>query len=183
MGPRNKLLCDIDGLPMLRHAVDAACASRCVQTLVVSGHDALAVEAALACCPVTLVRNCGYADGLSSSLACGLQALPEAIDGVVVLLGDMPRIRASHIDQLIAVADRNRTAIIVPERQGRRGNPVLWPRCYFPALLSLSGDQGGRALLERYAACVRRVDFEDDAIFSDIDTPEALAQQARAQST
>ena len=176
MGEANKLLCAVDGLPMLLHAVNAATASRCVQTLVVSGHDAGAIEALVAACPVSLVRNGDYAAGMSSSLRCGLRALPRDVDGVVVLLGDMPHITATHIDRLIAAVDLDKPAIVVPERDGRRGNPVLWPRQHFERLLALAGDQGARGLIDRHADEVRRVAFADDGIFTDVDTPAALAK-------
>jgi molybdenum cofactor cytidylyltransferase len=64
---------------------------------------------------------------------------------------------------------------IAPERNGRRGNPVLWPRRYFDELLALQGDQGARALLKQYSANVMLVTIDDDAIFTDVDTPEELA--------
>ena len=181
MGEANKLLCAVDALPMLLHAVNAATASSCVQTLVVSGHDAAAVEAQLADYQVSLVRNGDFAAGMSTSLRCGLRALPQDIDGVVILLGDMPRVLAAHIDRLIAAFDPGHPAIVVPERDGRRGNPVLWPRRHFPELLALSGDQGGRALLQRHAASLLRIAMPDDAIFTDVDTPEALAEIAQRE--
>lgn len=176
MGETNKLLSVIDGLPMLLHAVNAATASRCVQTLVVSGHDAAAVEALVTPYPVSLVRNGDYAAGMSTSLSCGLRALPQDLDGVVVLLADMPRVTTAHIDRLIAAMDLNQPAIVVPEKDGRRGNPVLWPRRHFAAMLALSGDQGARGLIDRHADEVLRVVVEDDAIFTDVDTPAALAK-------
>ena len=178
MGERNKLLCEVDGKALLLHALAAACASRCVQTLLVSGHAAAAVEALAQTQPVSLVRNADYASGMASSLRCGLRALPRDLDGVVVLLADMPRITAAHLDRLIAAFDASAPAIVAPYSHGRRGNPVLWPRQHFAALLELDGDQGARGLLERHAASVTRVDFDDDAIFIDVDTPAALAQIA-----
>ena len=175
MGEANKLSCEVDGLPMLLHAVNAALGSRCIQTMVVSGHDHAAIEALIAPHPVSLVRNGDYALGMASSLVCGLRALPSDIDGVIVLLADMPRITAAHIDRLIAAADAQPSTIVVPERGGRRGNPVLWPRQHFPALLALAGDQGARKLIDANADVLTRVAMDDDAIFTDVDTPAALA--------
>ena len=176
MGEANKLLCPIDGQPMLLYAVNAALASCCVQTMVVSGHQHQAIEALVAGYPVSLVRNSDYREGMSSSLRCGLRALPPDLDGVVVLLADMPRVTTAHIERLIDAFAADRSAIIVPERGGRRGNPLLWPRRRFAALLALTGDNGARQLLEAYVAEVRRVTIDDEAIFTDVDTPAALAQ-------
>jgi molybdenum cofactor cytidylyltransferase len=58
-------------------------------------------------------------------------------------------------------------------RAGRRGNPVLWPRAHFPALMALTGDQGARSLLAGLDDVVE-VAAGDDGIFTDIDTPDDL---------
>lgn len=174
MGARNKLLCEVDGGAMVCRAADAALGSRCVQTLVVTGHQAPEVESALGARPVSLVRNPDYADGMATSLRCGLRALPRDLDGVVVLLGDMPGITASHVDRLLAAFDLAAPAIVAPERGGRRGNPVLWPVRHFGEMMALEGDQGARALLGRYGDNLLTVPIDDDAIFADVDTPADL---------
>src|ERR671918_1733453 len=94
MGQANKLLAPVDGRPMVAHAVDAMLASRADPVIVVTGHQADAVRAALGERPVIWAHNPDYASGLSGSLAVGLAALPEDAEGVVIGLGDMPRITA-----------------------------------------------------------------------------------------
>jgi molybdenum cofactor cytidylyltransferase len=177
MGPANKLLADLGGEPMVRRAVAAALASRARPVLVVTGHQAAEVETALAGLDVSLVPNPDFASGLSSSLKAGLAAVPDAAEGVLVMLGDMPQIAAADLDRLIAAFAAERgEAIVVPIHGGRRGNPVLWPRVYIAEMLRLEGDAGARRLLDAHADRVREVDLGTDAIFADIDTPEALAQ-------
>ena len=134
MGGQNKLLRIVDGLPLVRHAVDAALASRCTQVLVVTGCEADSVESTLDLDRVSIVRNPDYARGMSTSLRCGLAALPADTAAVLVLLADMPRVAAAHIDRIVGVFDPARPAIVVPTCQGRRGNPVLWPRRFFAEL-------------------------------------------------
>ena len=125
-------------------------------------------------------HNPDYAKGLSSSLKAGIGAVPDAADGALVLLGDMPQITAAHLDRLMAAfADDRGDAIIVPTHAGKRGNPVLWPRAYFAEMLQLEGDAGAKRLLAAHAVRVREVDLGTDAIFADVDTPEALARVAR----
>ncbi|QDX80112.1 hypothetical protein B9N43_01880 [Denitratisoma sp. DHT3] len=179
MGERNKLLCPVEGVPMVRRAVESALASRCAQVMVVSGHQSREVLAALEGCAVSRVFNPDYAAGMASSLRVGLQALPADTDGVLVLLADMPWVAAAHLDQLIAAFDPARPEILVPERDGRRGNPVLWPRHDFAELERIEGDVGGRVLMQRHEERVRGVRFASDAIFADVDTPQALAETVR----
>jgi molybdenum cofactor cytidylyltransferase len=103
--------------------------------------------------------------------------VPDSFDGVVVLLGDMPRVTAGHIDGLIAAFGSDaRVPIVVPLHEGRHGNPVLWPADLFPKLLQLEGDSGAKRLIAAHPARVVEVDLGTDAIFADVDTPEALAQ-------
>jgi molybdenum cofactor cytidylyltransferase len=172
MGPRNKLLADVRGRPLLWHVAQAALKSRARPTLVVVGHQAEAVRSALAGMPLAVIDNPDYGAGLSSSLKAGVAALPNACEGMLVLLADMPAITAAHIDRLLAAFVPG--AIIVPTHEGRRGNPVLWPAARVPDILRLEGDAGAKRLLAIHAADVREVAIGSDAIFTDIDTPEAL---------
>ena len=129
MGADNKLLAEIAGVPMVRRVVEAALASRARPVLVVTGHMAGEVAKAVADLAVTLVANADYRQGLSTSLKAGIAAVPQDSDGALVLLGDMPQITGPQLDRLVAAfAVENATAIIVPTCEGRRGNPVLWPR-------------------------------------------------------
>ena len=173
MGAANKLLADVGGKPMVRRVAEAVLASRARPVLVVTGHQAAEIEQALAGLDVALVANPDYATGLSSSLKAGLGALPADCDGALVMLGDMPEIRAEHIDRLLAAFAPG--AIIVPVHEGRRGNPVLWASAHFAEMGQLDGDAGARRLFARHADKVREIDLGTAAIFADIDTPEALA--------
>jgi len=141
---------------------------------VVTGHAAEQVKALVAGPRVAFVRNPDYAAGMSTSLRHGIAALPADVDGVVVLLANMPRINAAHIDALMArfAASPN---IVVPMHDGRRGNPVLWPRNHFAALQSIAGDKGARELLSRHADEVVALEITNDAIFADVDTLEDQA--------
>jgi molybdenum cofactor cytidylyltransferase len=175
MGADNKLLAEVGGKPMVRHAVEAALASAAEAVVVVTGHTGDAVRDAVGKLAVTFVDNPDFSKGLSTSLKHGLRALPEDIDGAVILLGDMPGVSAALIDRLIAAFDPSEDrAICVASRGGQRGNPVLWARRFFPEILAIEGDVGARQLMGQYGEMVCEVEAADDAPLTDIDTPEAL---------
>ncbi len=175
MGATNKLLAPVDGRPMVRHAVDAALASQADPVVVVTGHDAASVRQALDGLDVRFADNRDYGDGLSSSLKAGIAAVGDA-DGAVVLLGDMPRVTAAHIDTLIAAFDPvEGRGICVPTWQGARGNPVLWGRAYFGEIAAITGDVGAKHLIGANAEAVAEVALDSDAVLVDVDTPDALA--------
>ena len=175
MGRINKLLEEIDGAPMVARAADAVISSRTDPVIVIVGHEADRVRGALAGRDVVFVDNPAYAEGLSTSLKHGVAALPEDADGVLVCLGDMPRIAAAEIDALIdafdPVAGRS---ICVPTFGGKRGNPVLLGHRFFAEIQEISGDVGARQLIGAYPDLIVEVAMDGDGILVDIDTPQAL---------
>ncbi|MEM9626052.1 MAG: molybdopterin-binding/glycosyltransferase family 2 protein [Pseudomonadota bacterium] len=180
MGRDNKLLAEIDSKPMLLHAVDAMIASRADPVIVVTGHEADAVKAAIDDRSVQVVHNPDYADGLSTSLAAGLEALPENAAGVLIGLGDMPRIQSADIDRLIAAFNpAEGRAICVPTVAGKRGNPVLFATEFLPEMRDVEGDVGARHLIGAHHDRVCEVEMDDDAALIDVDTKDALAALRR----
>jgi len=175
MGGPVKQLATVDGEPLVRRAARAALGSRARPVIVVTGHAHDAVAAALAGLDVAIVHNPAYAEGLSASLKAGLAAVPAEADGAAVLLADMPAIDAAAIDRLVEAFDPARGALVaVATVNGRRGNPVVWSRRFFPELAAVTGDTGGRALIGRDPAAVVEVEL-GAAAGLDVDTPEALA--------
>lgn len=169
-----KLLEPLGGQPMVAHIVDALAQTALPPPIIVLGHEATAVRAALADRLATFVEAEDYARGLSHSLRAGLKAIPADWRGVLIALGDMPRIQPATLGQIAAAATSERS-IIVPVHNGQRGNPVFFGRAWFPRLADLSGDRGGKPLLEEFADLVTEIETQDAGIFLDIDTQEALA--------
>jgi molybdenum cofactor cytidylyltransferase len=175
MGGPNKLLAEINGKPLIRMVVEQALASRARPVIVVTGHQRDRVEAVLSDLPVKFVHNPYFADGLGTSLRAGIAALPADVDGAIVCLGDMPQVDAPLIDRLIGALDPGKGALIaVPTMEGKRGNPVVWSRRFFPELMMVEGDVGARYLIGRYAEAVAEVPVSGAAVLTDVDTPEAL---------
>ena len=181
MGGPNKMLADAEGQPLVVHAVKAALASQAVEIVVVLGHMADEVRAAIekavpAKSRLRFVTNPDFAEGLSTSVRTGIGALDKDIDAAVVQLGDMPGVGAPLLDRLMAAFSpvEGRT-ICVPTVGGKRGNPVLWARRFFPEMARLAGDTGAKHLIGEHADLVCEVEMAGEAAVTDIDTPEALA--------
>lgn len=173
----NKLLEEVGGVPLVARVADAALSSQALSVTVVTGNQAEAVREVLEGRHLTFAHAPDHADGLAASLKAGLAALPPDLDGVLVLLGDMPRVAPAVLNRLIAAyAPAEGRAICVPTYQGQRGNPVLWDRRFVREMLeTLTGDMGAKALLAAHADLVAEVEMPDDGILVDVDTPEALA--------
>lgn len=179
----NKLLAPVGGRPMVLRVVEAALASRATVVLAVLGYQWETVRAVLAGRPVAIIVHDGHDGGLASSVRAGVLAAPADADGYLFLLGDVPLVRADHIDRLIDAFDPGAgRAVYVPVHAGRRGNPVLWAAAYRHDLCALTGDTGARPLLQRYADEVCEVPMPDDAVLLDADTAADLARLNGEQS-
>jgi len=185
--PMHKLLApDATGLPMIARTLRAVTASRANPVTVVLGHRAAEIRAAAltdtqAGCTPRFITAPDHACGLSQTLAAGIRTTSAhpGVAGALVCLGDMPLIDMALIDRMIEtfLAHPDRPGVM-PMHDGRRGNPVLWSRTLFPALLALTGDQGARHLLHRHEATMLRVAAGPE-IAADFDTPARLADFAR----
>ena len=168
------------GEPLVRHAARQALASGLEGLVVVLGHEAAAVAAALDGLPVQCVRNAEYATGQASSLRAGLAALPGEAEAAVVLLCDQPLVTPALIDA-IAASYRGAPGVVavIPRFEGQRGNPVLLARPLFTELMTLEGDEGARRVLQRHGERVRWLDVGDAAAVTDVDTLEAYESVKR----
>lgn len=170
----NKLLVRIDGEPLVRRVIKSIEGSVARPIVVVTGHDHELICAALAHTETVAVHNPDYRDGLSTSLRKGISEVGDC-DGAIILLADMPAISSLAIDRMIAAYEsKKRGVICVATYQGRRGNPVLFDRAFFPELQAISGDIGAREIVRKHRPLVCDVDMDDDSPLIDLDTPEDM---------
>jgi molybdenum cofactor cytidylyltransferase len=176
MGARNKLLLSAGSDTLVRHAVKMAVLSQLKPVVVVLGHEADQVRAALDGLPVRFVVNPDFAQGLSTSLKAGIKALPDNIDGTAVILSDMPALDAALLDRLYAVFEAEPAALAaVPVHEGVWGNPCILAAALFAEIETLTGDQGARKILQAHRDMVIEMPVTSDAASRDIDTPEDWA--------
>ena len=175
MQNNNKLLTDINGTKMVVYVAEQIKKSKVNEITVVTGYEADQVKLALKHLTTNFIHNPNHAKGLSTSLKTGLKVIPDDIDGVIILLGDMPLIKSHHIDSIIEAFDPiEGRSICVPVHGRKRGNPVLWGRQYLDEIISITGDVGARHLLEEYSDQISEVKIDTDGVLFDVDTPERL---------
>ena len=132
----HKLTLDLLGKPLLSHVVDKVKRAGFCSVTLVLGHRAAETRALFEDQQIDFVVNERFAEGLSTSLQCGVGALPQDVDGAMIFLGDMPDVEVDLIGKMIAAFDpANMRSIVTPMRAGRRGHPVLWGKAFFPALI------------------------------------------------
>lgn len=167
-----KLLAPWRGGVLLDGALAAALAAPVDSVTVVTGADAEAVTAAVAG-RAPVVHADDHAEGMAASLRAGLMALPDGAIGALVLLGDMPLVPHAILAPL-AEAIRAGASAAVPFSGGRRGNPVALSASLFPQLLSLTGDQGARRILDDLGEALICIETDDPGVLIDVDHPDDL---------
>jgi molybdenum cofactor cytidylyltransferase len=176
-GADAKLLADFRGKPLVRDVADQVIASRAAPVIIVLGHRQEEIAAALSGAAVRQHVNPRFAEGLSTSLQAGFEALPDETEAALVVLADMPQISTALMDRLIETWRQTRPPAVVPSFHGQRGNPVVLSRQLAGEVAALTGDMGAAPLLRRLSGVVE-LPVECDGILRDVDTPEALAALA-----
>lgn len=174
-----KMLLPLAGRTLLAHVIAAAQASQCEAVFVVAGAHAEVVRREAEALGAQLVFNPHYDEGMGTSLAAGIAALPAECEAAVVLLGDQPRVSGAAIDRLIAAYRETRKPIVVSRYGEVAGAPTLIARALFADAVTLTGDVGGRVLATRYPDRVAQVSLGVEEAW-DVDTPEDLARLRRA---
>ncbi|MCK5425227.1 MAG: molybdopterin-binding/glycosyltransferase family 2 protein [Emcibacter sp.] len=174
MGQDNKLLLPYENETVLSHVLEQVEQAGLTEISVVTGHQRQEVEQAISRHDVTFVHNDIYDEGMSTSVKLGISSLPDNIDAVLIILGDMPNISAGILRQIIVAYDPAQDhSIVIPMHNSKRGNPILWDGEFFSEFKRLEGDMGAKILLNEYPEYIHEVDVGSDAIFLDIDTYEA----------
>ncbi len=118
---------------------------------------------------------------MGGSIATGVRALTEDVDGVLIIPGDMPLLTPEFLTAMIEHFERvpEPRSIIYPQSPACvQGNPVLWPQRFFAELAGLTGAAGGKSLLQRYADDSMPFPIADGPLLLDIDTPDDLVRAA-----
>lgn len=188
---RHKLLLPLGDRPVLIHVLAAALASQAHPIILVLGYQAEQIRAIVARYldpqKLLILENPHYQQGMSTSLQTGIHALSKQntatgsiystrVDSALILLGDQPLISTQIIDTLLATYRTAGKSIVAPLYNKKRGNPVLFSAALFPELLTVTGDEGGRSVIQHHASEIATVEIGDQRANYDIDTWEAYQQ-------
>ena len=178
MNGSNKLLEFIGAKKLIHHTYDQLVAASFDSIIVVTGRDASLIEEVLLplISPNTeLIYNVEFKKGMTSSIQAGLK-VSDGSDAVMICLSDMPEIKSKGYNnlinefQILGGSDK----LLVPFKDGVKGNPVIIGSDYFTQLAEHKEPNGCSAIVKANAENLIKFETNDEAYFFDIDTPESL---------
>jgi len=182
---RTKQLVEIAGKSLLIRVVSAALESNLAKVVLVLGHEAEKLRAALGpidgCERLQIVINEEYRAGMAGSLQAGLRSIKEQFPSAMFLLVDQPLIDAGAINLLLQRFWETDKGICLPKQGGRPGNPVCFSSLFYEEILRIQGDQGARKLIQKHADDVLFVESDRPCFFTDLDSAKDLERLLAAQ--
>jgi molybdenum cofactor cytidylyltransferase len=176
---RNKMLLELEGESLVRRAARRALAVGLSPVVVVLGHEAERVRAALAGLACDCTVNPDFTGPTSGSLHKGLEGLGPEVAAAVVMLGDMVLVSEQMLGALVAAARGNAAPLVVSRYGDVTAPPLLFRRVLFPELLAWTGEGCGKTVVQRHREEAVYVDWPPAAL-TDVDTPEDF-RAAQAQ--
>ena len=170
----NKLLLLLDAEPLVRRAARVATEAGLAPVIVVLGHEAELVAAALDGLAVETIVNPLYPAGMHVSMQAGIERVPGDCAAAVVLLGDMPLVTATMIEALAERFRRGTEPLVLSLYGEVPAPPTLYARSLFPAL-ARAGAGGGREVVLAHRSEAAEIRWPE-TLLADVDRPEDAAR-------
>ncbi len=167
-----KQLALLEGTPLVQRAVRSAENICGPLTVLVAGNDWKSVVSAAVPLQGFIVINEEFADGLSTSLRAAVDSVGEVADAILLLLADQPLVSTAHLKDLASLWRKHTGSIVASAYADTTGPPIIFPRRFFPELVSLDGDRGAKGIIDSNQDKLKIVAFEPAAV--DIDRPADL---------
>lgn len=170
---QQKLLLDLKEKPVLQWVLEAALSSELFEVLcVVREFEPIRQKISLAHDRLRWVINPEADHGQSTSIIAGLRAISPASQGALFMVGDQPLVTDELINALVHLFEKEPPLIAALTFNGQARNPVLFHRDLFTELLALTGDRGGRSLIEKYREKAVFLEWKEEEPFLDMDVWE-----------
>lgn len=165
---RDKLTLDFKGITVIERVIKAVKASEVDHIIMVYRNEELR-EIGMRH-GIRTVYNSKAELGQSQSIKLGVEASPIETRGLMFFVGDQPFLNPVTINKLIQVFHVGKYPIVVPKYNEKKGNPVIFSSALKNELLKVTGDEGGRTIIQRRYDEVKFVPFEHSLVGRDIDT-------------
>ncbi len=182
MGKRPKSLLELDGVPLICRQVMALRQAGVSELVLVLGHHAKSIEAAVKALNLSIVINPDPDAGPVGSQRLGLQSLSGHSDAVLMALADQPLLDAADLRQLFQAFDQRLpgSALVYPRVDGQPGNPVIFTAAVRTALLACPPDVGCKQWRQANTSQVQALGCDNLHFVQDVDTPKDIAALRRS---
>ena len=166
----NKLAAEFDGKPLIRHALEAVPKALFSRVVVVTQYPQI----------MELAHGFGFETienphpdyGISYTIRLGTQALADC-PAILYMVADQPLLDKISVQRVVAAWQAQPDQIAGAAHNGKRGNPNIFPRDFFPELLALTEDHGGSTVIRAHPERFLPVEIAQEQL-TDVDTPQAL---------
>ncbi|WP_069649819.1 molybdenum cofactor cytidylyltransferase [Caloranaerobacter ferrireducens] len=167
---RDKLLLDINGMAIIERVIKMVCKSDVDEVIMIYRKEEIREIAKRY--GIKTVFNKKAKLGQSEAVKLGIVSSSKDVKGYMFFMGDQPFLKVEAINNIIKVFKSGKYQVVVPIFDGKRGNPVIFSRDLRQQLLNVSGDIGGRGIIQGLGDKVGFVYFNNRKIGMDIDTWE-----------
>jgi molybdenum cofactor cytidylyltransferase len=118
--------------------------------------------------PITINNN----GEMLTSIQAGLQTLKPSAEAALICLGDQPQVEEGSVRNVCEAFLKNKSNLVVPSYQMRRGHPWIAARALWDDILALRAGQSMREFMNARANEIEYVNVDTPTILQDVDTPE-----------
>ena len=181
MNGENKLIKEIEGIPLIKYSVKNILGSTVDELIIVTGYQKEIIENIIdKNKKIKFVYNKDFSNGIASSIIAGLCEISTKAKNFFISLADMPNVNQNIYNKLIKgknsynikLKPENRKEIIIPTSDGKDGNPVLFSIFMKNDVMKISGDRGAKEIIENKKNKILRIPFEGDGVILDFDTQD-----------
>ena len=181
MNGENKLIKEIEGIPLIKYSVKNILGSTVDELIIVTGYQKEIIENIIdKNKKIKFVYNKDFSNGMASSINTGLCEISTKTKNFFISLADMPNVNQNIYNRLIKsknsynikLKPENRKEIIIPTSDGKDGNPVLFSIFMKTDVMKISGDHGAKEIIENKKNKILRIPFEGDGVILDFDTQD-----------
>ena len=183
MKGENKLIKEIDGIPLIKYAVKNILASAVDEIIIVLGYQEYLIKNIVGVNKkIKFVYNKDFKEGISTSIKIGLNHISKKSEAFFISLGDMPNINQNIYNKLIKarlkynkkLKPQHKKEIIIPTSGGKNGNPILFSKFMKQKIMLVKNDLGANEIIKLNKEKILNVPFDNDGIFLDFDTPDSF---------
>ena len=179
MGGENKLLKEINGIPLLNYSIKNILGSSIDELIVILGHEKSLIENIIKKNKkIKFIYNENYKNGISSSIIKGLNHISQNSEAFFICLADMPNINQNIYNKLIKarysynkkLISKKKKEIIIPIFEEKVGNPILFSKFMKNEMMSVKGDTGAKKIIQKNKNKILYVQVKNSGVTLDFDT-------------